>query len=82
MQNEQQTHSISKIHVKRCCPIGNKQRCTLWAVSDGDGYSLGKFGTKTGAIDFATGCANRRALHQFKASLESADVDYTVEIEE
>lgn len=82
MKNEQQIHSTSKIHVKRCCPVGNKNECTLWRVLDNDGYGLGKFGTHKGAVDFAMGAANRRALQAYHESPESEEIIYDVVIED
>lgn len=75
------THCINKIHVKRCCPIGNKLGCTLWTVRNHDGYSLGKFGTYTGALDFAMGRANHRALNSFRDSSDQ-EIEYVVEVED
>lgn len=56
------TNSIRSLMVKRCCPPGNKYGCQLWTVQNHDGYSLGKFGTRTGALNFAHGRVNDRQL--------------------
>lgn len=54
--------STPKLIVSRCCTPGNAMGCTLWRVSDGQGIGLGRFGTKTGALDFAHGRINARNL--------------------
>ena len=54
--------STPKIIVARCCKPGNAMGCTLWRVSDEQGTGVGRFGTKTGALDFAHGWINARNL--------------------
>ena len=54
------TNSIRNLMVKRCCPPGNKLGCQLWAVQDHMGYGLGKFGTRTGALNFALVVSRRK----------------------
>ena len=61
------TNSIASLTVKRCCPPGNKYGCQLWAVQTRDGYFLGKFGTRTGALDFAHGRVNDRQLQALRS---------------
>lgn len=59
--------SMPKIIVARCCKPGNPMGCTLWRVSDEQGTGLGRFGTKTGALDFAHGrieSRNRVAIRE------------------
>ena len=53
----------------------------MWTVRNSDNYPLGKFGTQTGALDFALGAANRRAFEQLKNSKDET-IEYEVELEE
>lgn len=80
-KSESRIHFLPKLHVKRCCPAGNKMGCELWRVMDSQGTGLGKFGTRTGAMDFALGRANARALQAYRDN-PGADIDAEVEIEE
>ena len=74
----EQIHFMPSISVVRCCPP-EIEYCGLWSVQDHTGYGLGRFGTKTAAIDFAQGRANHRIN---AASLEAlrAGVDSTFEL--
>lgn len=68
--------STPKIIVARCCRPGNAMGCSLWRVSDGQGTGLGRFGTKTGALDFAHGrieSRNRVAIREITSRNDSAD---------
>lgn len=74
--------SLHKLAVKRCCLPDNKIGCQLWTVQLPDGYSLGKFGTKTGALDFAHGRINDRAMNAHRnAGKHEAEQDLEFEIE-
>lgn len=72
---------MHKLTVKRCCPYGNKMGCQLWVVRTSDNYSLGKFGTKLGAENFALGRINARALIQYRAAARRGDTDTVIESE-
>lgn len=71
---------MHKLTVTRCCPYGNKMGCQLWIVTS-DSYSLGKFGTKLGAENFALGRANARALIQYRAAARRGDTETMIEAE-
>lgn len=83
------TDSTPSLHVLRCCPAGNRMGCTLWAVQDQTGYGLGKFGTRSGALDFAHGRANDRNLQLIRAvsrgkhfAPDEITVETVIEVEE
>lgn len=83
----EQIHSMPKLVVKRCCPVGNTMKCGLWEVQAEDGYTLGKFGTRTGALDFANGRAHSRAHTIFRQIVlgeadEEMVIDTVIEVEE
>lgn len=87
MKNAEQIHSMPKLVVKRCCLVDNTIGCNLWEVQTEGGYTLGKFGTRTGALDFAHGRANARAHTIFKQivlgeSDEEMVIDTVIEVEE
>ncbi len=71
---------MRKLTVTRCCPYGNKMGCQLSIVTS-DGYSLGKFGTKLGAENFALGRANARALIEYREAARRGDTDTMIESE-
>lgn len=83
----EQIHSMPKLIVKRCCPVGNTSGCDLWEVQTADGYFLGKFVTRTGALGFANGRAHSRAHTIFKQIVlgeadEEMVIDTVIEVEE
>lgn len=82
------TDSTNNLMVKRCCPPGNKIGCQLWTVQNHDGYSLGKFGTRTGALNFAHGRVQHRQWKAIRAAArnhhgsEEITVETVIEVEE
>lgn len=75
------TNSTHRLMVKRCCPPGNKLGCQLWSVQDHTGYGLGKFGTRTGALNFARGRFNDRQLQALRSSLRTGQDSDEITIE-
>lgn len=75
MKNAEQIHSMPKLVVKRCCLVGNTIGCDLWEVQTEGGYFMGKFGTRTGALDFAHGRANARAHTSSKQTVIEVEED-------
>lgn len=75
------TNSIRSLMVKRCCPPGNKYGCQLWTVQNRDGYSLGKFGTRTGALNFAHGRVNDRQLQALRSAVRPGQGNDEITIE-
>lgn len=75
------TNSTANLMVKRCCPPGNKLGCQLWTVQDHTGYGLGKFGTRTGALNFAHGRVNDRQLQALRSAVRSGQGDDEITLE-
>ena len=82
------TNSIASLTVKRCCPPGNKYGCQLWTVQDHMGYGLGRFGTRTGALNFAHGRVNDRQLKALRSAVRNGHgndeitLESVIEVEE
>ena len=75
------TNSIASLTVKRCCPPGNKYSCQLWTVQTHDGYSLGNFGTRTGALNFAHGRVNDRQLKSLRSAVRTGQANDEITLE-
>lgn len=82
------TNYTPNLMVKRCCPPGNKLGCQLWTVQDHMGYGLGKFGTRTGALNFAHGRVNDRQLKALRSAVrpgqgnEEITLESVIEVEQ
>lgn len=76
------TNSTHRLMVKRCCPPGNKLGCQLWTVQDHMGYGLGKFGTRTGAMNFALVVSRRKPAVRTGQGNEEITLESVSEVEQ